>query len=135
LHCANDRRMAVTEKERAVPHPVVDILVAVDVPLARAGRALDVGRERSQVANVVSDTAGNRLARALPERGRLRVLRAVLVVDRHRRDPLLSMLAPMIPERDANRSRSTTAACVSAPRLSTVGSRRRVTPSQAPAAT
>src|SRR5262249_55762318 len=136
LHRAHDCRMAVAQEERAVAHPVVDVLVAVDVPLAGAGRALDVGRERSQMADVVGDTAGNRMARALPERGGLRVLGAVLLVDRHRRLSLLTVrLAPMIPERDANRSKSTTPACVSAPRLSTVASRRRVTPSHAPAAT
>src|SRR5262249_25979681 len=141
LHRAHDRRVTVPQEEGAVPHPVIDVLVAVDVPLACAGRALDVGRKRRQMADVVGDAARNRAPRALPERGGLGVLGAVLHVDRH--DRLLGCSAPIIPERAvnpgtpiaANRNRSTIAAWVSAVSPSTVFSRRLVTPSHAPTAT
>src|SRR3989449_10243957 len=101
-------------------------LVAVDIPLARAQGALDVDRERRQVADVVRDPPRNHRAGTLPKRGRLRMLGAVLVADFH---------AGMIPEHAAHRSSSTTAAWASIGNPSTVGSRRRVTPSDAPAAT
>src|SRR3989338_8791179 len=115
------------QQGRAVAHPVVDVLVAVGVPLARAARALDVDGEGREVADVVGDAAGDRRARPLPERGRLRVPGAVLLEDRHG--------PPIIPERAASRSSSTTAAWASRGSASTVGSRRRVTPSWPPAAT
>src|SRR5256885_17013617 len=99
---------------------------ALPVPLVGALGALDVDRERRQVTDVVGDPAGDRGPGALPERSRLGVLGAVLLVDFHGR---------MIPERPAQRRSSTTAACVSSGRPSTVASRRRVTPSAAPAAT
>ena len=38
------RRMGMAEQQRAVAHAVVDVLVAVDVPLARAARVGDVRR-------------------------------------------------------------------------------------------
>src|SRR5262245_4960035 len=133
--------MAVPQEQGAVAHPVIDVLVAVDVPLARAGRTLDIGRKRQQMADVVGDAARDRAPRALPQRGGLGVLGAVLLVDRHGR--LLGCPAPIIPERAANpgtpiaasRNRSTIAAWVSADSPSTVCSRRLVTPSHAPTAT
>src|SRR5207244_9048621 len=59
----------------AVTHPVLHVLVAVDIPLARAQGALDVDRERRQVADVVRDPPRNHRAGTLPERGRLWMLR------------------------------------------------------------
>src|SRR5207247_1767303 len=126
LHRPDDGRVAVAEEERAVAHPVIHVLVAIDVPLAGALGTLDVDRERRQVADVVRDPARNRRAGTLPERRRLRMLGTVLVVDFH---------VGMIPERAAHRSSSTTAAWASMGNPSTVASRRRVTPSEAPAAT
>src|SRR4029453_699586 len=129
LHGAHGRGVAVAREERAVAHPVVDVLVAVDVPLAAAGRAIDVDRMRGQVTDVVGDPAWNRLARLLGERGRLGMLRAVLVQDAHARSPRLD------PWPHDNPSSATSAAWVSASGASTVGSRRRVRPADAPAPT
>ena len=53
--------MVVTQQQRTVAHNVVHVLVAIDVPLARAGRAFDVDRVGLHVADVVSDSAGNHL--------------------------------------------------------------------------
>src|SRR5262245_23514841 len=52
-------RMAVAEEEGAVAHPVIDVLVAVDVPLVAPSRALDVDRKRQLMPDVVGDAAGN----------------------------------------------------------------------------
>src|SRR5262249_14977718 len=95
-------RVAVTEEERAVPHPVVDVLVAVDVPLAAAAGALDVDGKRQMMADIVGHAAGNGPPRALGERGRLGVLRPVFFDDRHRwmitpAPPILALLAPALP--------------------------------------
>src|SRR5919197_5290642 len=121
LDRAHHRGVAVAEEQRAVSHPVVDVLVTVDVPLPGAARALDVDRERQEVANIVGDSAGNRRSRALGEGGRARMPRAELLLDRH---------GP-----HDTPSSATTDACTSRGSASTVGSRRRVTPSCAPAST
>ena len=52
------RGVAVPEEERAVTHPVVHVLVAVHVPLARALRAIHVDGKRLEVTAVVRDAAG-----------------------------------------------------------------------------
>ncbi len=88
----------MAEEERAVAHPVVDVLVAVDVPLVAALRARHVGPERQQVADVVGDAAGNGLARALGQGGRSRMLGPVLLQDGHRR---LAFLDPRDRRGDA----------------------------------
>ena len=54
--------MAVAEEQGAVPHPVVDVLVAVHVPLVGALGALHVDRERGQVPAVVGDAARDHAA-------------------------------------------------------------------------
>src|SRR5712692_5798736 len=77
-------RVTVTEEQRAVPHPVVDVLVAVDVPLAAAAGALDVDGKRQVMADVVGHAAGDGLPRALGQGRGLRMLRPILFDDRHR---------------------------------------------------
>src|SRR4030095_7631409 len=101
--------VTVTEQGAPCPHPGADVLVAGDVPLARARGALDVGRKRREVADVVGDAARNREPGPLPERGRPWMLRAILFVDRHGCVRLPLRTPPMIPEQDANRGRSTRA--------------------------
>ena len=59
--------IVVAQNQRAVAHPVVDQLVAVDVPLARAVGAFDVDRKGREVAAVVRDATRDRLARALEQ--------------------------------------------------------------------
>ena len=63
-------RPIVSEQQRSVPADVVDVLVAIDVPLPRAGGALHVHRPRRERANVVRDTGREDAARALCERAR-----------------------------------------------------------------
>ena len=62
--------VGVPEEQRAVPHPVVDVLAAVDVPLAGTRRPLDVERERREIPTVVRDAAGDHASGALPARPR-----------------------------------------------------------------
>ena len=83
LHGLDHRGMAVADEERPVAHPVVDILVAVDVPLVAAQRPRHVRAEREQVADVVGDAARNGLAGALGQGGRLGMLGPVLLEDGH----------------------------------------------------
>ena len=60
-----DLWMVVPQQQRAVAHPVVDELVAVDVPLAAAVGPLDVDREWDEIATVVGDATGDCFAREL----------------------------------------------------------------------
>ena len=53
-----DGRVVVAQQQRAVAEDVIDEAVAVDVPFVRALRALDVDRERLEVADVVRDAIG-----------------------------------------------------------------------------
>src|SRR5256885_2228122 len=46
---------------RGVGHAVVDVLVAVDVPLSRAARMVDVNRRDWAVAQIVPYAAGHQL--------------------------------------------------------------------------
>jgi hypothetical protein len=57
LHCRHHRGVTVTEEERAVPHPVVHVLVAVHVPLPRSAGPIDVHREGHEVPDVVGDAS------------------------------------------------------------------------------
>src|SRR5262244_488209 len=82
LDGAHDGRMTVTEEERPVPHPVVDVFVAVHVPLERALRAFHVDREWPKMPAVVRDAARNDTARTLVEGERFRVKRVVRVEHR-----------------------------------------------------
>jgi hypothetical protein len=85
LHGLHDGRVTVAEEQRAVPHPVVDVLVPVDVPLARAARALHVDGERAQMSDVVRDAARNGATRAVGEHGRVRMRGAEAFDDGHTR--------------------------------------------------
>ena len=53
-----DGRVGVSQQQGAVAGHVVDVLVAVNVPLARAGAVGHVQREWLGVAGVVCHTAG-----------------------------------------------------------------------------
>jgi hypothetical protein len=75
-------RMGVAEEERAVAHDVIDDFVAVDVPLAGAGRVVDVDGEWLEVAEVVSDAVREVAAGAGVKLGRARVEGAVALEDR-----------------------------------------------------
>src|SRR5262245_3892649 len=66
----HESRMRVSEEQGAVSHPVVDVLAAVDVPLAGAARALHIQRERREVPAVVGDAARDDASCALPARPR-----------------------------------------------------------------
>ena len=77
----HDRGMAMTEQQRAVATEVVDILVAVDVPLARPGSAGRVDRVRQQGAAVVRQPRGDHLAGPCVELGRAPRARPVLRLD------------------------------------------------------
>src|SRR5262249_18274719 len=61
LHGLGHFRMAMPQDERAVPADVIDVLVAVDVPLSRAGRAINVDRVRLEITRVVRYAAGEQL--------------------------------------------------------------------------
>jgi ribosomal 50S subunit-recycling heat shock protein len=63
---ANGGRI-VTEEQRAVAHPVVDVAAAVDVPLERALGTVDVERKRLHATVVVRDGVGEQPSRALEE--------------------------------------------------------------------
>src|SRR5262249_17498650 len=68
----DEGRMRVPQEQSTMPHPIVNVLAAVDVPLARARCALDVERERGQVPAVVGDAARDHPPRTLPARPRTR---------------------------------------------------------------
>jgi len=65
-----DLRMVVAQDERAMAHPVVDQVVAVDIPLAGAVGAVDVDRKRREIPTIVRNPTGDRLARPLIQRRR-----------------------------------------------------------------
>ena len=71
--CSRDRldhrRVAVAEQQRAVAAEVVDVLVAVDVPLARAFGAGGIDGIGQQRAAVVRQAGRDDLARALVQLG------------------------------------------------------------------
>jgi hypothetical protein len=77
LHGRDDRRIRMAEDERAVPAEVVDILVAVDIPLERTGRSRRINGIGEQRAGIVGQPGRNDLARLLIKLGgaaRARVL-------------------------------------------------------------
>ena len=61
VHSVQHVGVRVTEQERAVAHAVVDVLVAVDVPLSRAARMVDIDRRDRAVAQIVPNAAGHQL--------------------------------------------------------------------------
>jgi len=62
LHRLDHGRMRVAEQQRAMPAEIIDVLVAVDVPLARSRRARRVDRIRQQGAGIVGQPGRNGLA-------------------------------------------------------------------------
>src|SRR4029077_5065708 len=62
-------RMAVTQQQGAMAAEVIDVFIAVDVPLARSRRACGIDRVRQQRAAVVRQSGRNDLARSLIELG------------------------------------------------------------------
>ena len=66
---AVDVRVVVSEHQGAVPAEVVDVLVAVDVPLAGPFRPVDVDRVGVELAAVVGDPAREQLPRFLRQLG------------------------------------------------------------------
>src|SRR5205085_7922589 len=55
LHSRDDVWMRMAEQHRPVAGPVIDELVAIDVPLPRAALAIDIDRERLHVTQIVRD--------------------------------------------------------------------------------
>ena len=76
-----DGRVCVAHEQRAVAHHVVDVLVAIDVPLAAAGGALDEDRKRRHVTDVVGHAGWEDARRVLVEARGLRVQPNVRVED------------------------------------------------------
>ena len=74
-------RVAMAQEEGAVPAEVIDVLVAVDVPLARSGSARGIDRIGQQGAAVVGEAGRNHFARALVKLGRAARARPVLGFD------------------------------------------------------
>ena len=70
LYGLQDVRMVVAEQEPTVPACVVDVLVAIHVPLAGTGCARDVDPVGLDVAGVVGDATGKQAAGAFGESGR-----------------------------------------------------------------
>jgi hypothetical protein len=69
-HGLRDLSRIVPEEQSAMPHPVVDIAVAVDVPLVGAIGAGDIERERLHAAVVVRHRVGEDAPGALVQRAR-----------------------------------------------------------------
>ncbi len=55
-------RVTVTQQQGTMAHPVVEQLVAVDVPLPSPFGSLDIDRKRHKVPTIVRNTPGDRLA-------------------------------------------------------------------------
>ena len=83
FHRLDDGGMRMAEQHGAVAAEVIDILVAVDVPLARARGARNVDRIGVEVARVVGDAARQHLMGALEQSRRF--ARPGLVVGDHGR--------------------------------------------------
>src|SRR5438445_566903 len=81
LHRLDERRMRMAEEQRAVAAEVVDVLVAVDVPLARAGSARDVDRIGGSRTRIVREARRQHAAGLRIEGGGTRRAGAVLVFD------------------------------------------------------
>src|SRR5439155_13629121 len=69
-HRVRDLPGTVSEEQRAVTHPVVDVAVTVDVPLVGALRAGDVERKRLHPAVVVRHRVGEEAPGALVQGAR-----------------------------------------------------------------
>jgi hypothetical protein len=69
-HGLHDRARIVPEEERAVAHPVVDVAVAVHVPLVGALRPIHIERERLHAAVVVGHRVGKEPPGALVQLAR-----------------------------------------------------------------
>ena len=78
-HRGEDRRVRVSEQQGGVAHAEIEVLVAVDVPLARPERALDIDRRDRAVAEIVADAAGDARPQLRVQRPALRPPRGELV--------------------------------------------------------
>ena len=77
----DDHRVCVAEQHRAVPEPVVEVVVAVHVALAGPAILGDERREWRQLAGHVGVPARRQRLLPFEERARPRVARQVLVLD------------------------------------------------------
>ena len=68
LHRLDHGGMRMAEQHGAVAAEVIDIFVAIDVPLARALGLGDVDRIGVEIARIVRDAARQHLAGALKQR-------------------------------------------------------------------
>ena len=69
-HRRGHHRVVVAQQQRAVAAEIVDVAVAIDVPLVRALRARDEHAVRIDVARVMGDAAREQLVRLLRQLGR-----------------------------------------------------------------
>ena len=67
---AHHHRMVVPEQQRAMAAEIIDVFVAIDVPFARPGGALDVNSVRVQVPPVMRDPARQQRRRLARQLGR-----------------------------------------------------------------
>ena len=67
LHSLDHGRMRMAEQERAVAAEIVDILVAIDVPLAGALGPGDMDGIGIEIARIVRDAAGQNLVGTLEQ--------------------------------------------------------------------
>src|SRR5579864_2340244 len=85
--------MRMAQQQRAITHSVVDVLVAIHVPLVRAARMRDVRRSNVVVAQVMANASSDRRPRPLKQGTRTRTLvheppGQLILLDRcHRRLP------------------------------------------------
>ncbi len=61
LNRFHHRRMGVTEQHRPVPHPIVDIAVAIHVPLVGAEATVDIERKRLKGPRHMGYAAGQQV--------------------------------------------------------------------------
>ena len=62
--------VALPQQQRAVSSGIVDVFIAIDIPLTRTVGVRDVDAVRFDVAHVMGDAAGKHLAGTIGERGR-----------------------------------------------------------------
>ena len=78
--------VGVAQQQRAVAHQEIDVLIAVDVPLAPADSAIDVERHGASEPQIVAGAARQHTLRPLEQLTRFRSTLGILVtqVDCHR---------------------------------------------------
>src|SRR5919197_1247594 len=76
-------RGVMPHKERAMAHPVVDVLPAIDIPFVRAIGAFDKDGKRLHTAVIVGDPIREELLGALKERAGCRERLTIGMLESH----------------------------------------------------